>query len=169
MAGELQYRASDGALLYHSADGTLMAECCCEATCTICTEGNCGDDQPNASVVINGDCGDWDEPCQEAGDTYVWDDFAVPPTCLWTWALDHSGDLVPYSWLLLITCDAGTVGMALWRWNNVLSEWVAEFAADFDEGDVTCNSTTHHLEGEYELAANGVACTTCTATVTLSP
>ena len=31
----LQYRASDGALLYHESDGALMAECCC------CDDSNC--------------------------------------------------------------------------------------------------------------------------------
>ncbi len=87
MAGELQYRTSDGALLYieSGADaGKLAYECCCGGTPSDAPCTDCGSiPTVDAVVTVTGTCGDQSR-CDDAAGTYTGANYQNWPTyCSW--------------------------------------------------------------------------------------
>ena len=158
MAGELQCRASDGALLCHS-DGTLMAECCCG--CAACAADQCGQDQPGASCSIAGaSCSD---SCKDGTGTYEFTSFVdhEDGTCVWEWRYDG----FVYDWKLTVECAGDDWLVRIWDWIAPGQWWVE---LEGTPASITCNPATHHLEGTIDLAPLvGSYCPNCTGQVVL--
>ena len=164
MAGELQYDAASGALLFHSGVdicashaegvvGALMAECCCAVSA--CT--TCGVAQNAAVVTVDPDDGD----CSEVAGTYLYD--------LYDWDL---GEICSWLFQKVLPPDPGTD----WLWvdyNRATDTWSAAINGTYGAGwyeatnlDVTCNEDGH-LSGVLLLPAADPACEG-TATLTLT-
>lgn len=86
MAGELQFRATDGALLHHSAGadtGKLMAACCCCSE-TPCAENQCGHSGTHVHMVVTVDC---EGDCANLEGTYAFSTFSDEEGyCEWVWS-----------------------------------------------------------------------------------
>ena len=88
--GSGKFRIHNGKfLLSPSGKFAIHSDCCCDVA-PICQ--TCSDAQPDATVTVNGVCGD--ALCEEADDTYSFLSYEASPTdgcddcCRWTWEGD---------------------------------------------------------------------------------
>jgi len=120
--------------------------CCCDG----CPE-DCFDSQPELVCSISGSC---DEVCSRFNDTFSFREYAAY-NCEWVWDLYTA----PYTFYIHIKKEAG-VWYAYGDPCTPVPSWQIITG-------VSCNTTTHFLEGEFDLVCDEVLCAGCTVHVTL--
>lgn len=138
-------------------------DCCCDDPCSDC-EGYSQDD-----LVISGTTPECDTACQADGtlshvSSLLYEDCFSAGDCRWVWEEAPSGG----RWWLTIrySSSTGKWGAQLRYGQSACHESTAMFEST-DVSGISCNPTTHKLEGSFTIPGLYWRCLGCTASVSL--
>jgi len=138
----------NGKVLFVGGKVAMSADCCCGCPLD-CFEP---DSQPDLVCSISGLC---DAICSRFNATFSFREYSEPWLCEWVWDLYTA----PYTFFIHIKKENG-VWYAYGEPCTPTTSWQIITG-------VSCNKTTHFLEGEFDLVCDEVLCAGCTVHVTL--